>query len=367
MSYASFGDQFVLPKETVIHDDYYAFAGDLTIFGTIEGDVSLLGGSVTFNGNAAEDGLFVSPVVTVRGAMGDDLRVLAAESTIDTSVQGDMVAITSILTVAKGAQISGSLLSLSSQLVMGGDVGGDIKVFGSDILIDGFVGGDVKVVGERVVFGERAKIAGDIIWAGKEPILSEGAIVLGEIQKSEALGAFFFPESEGKSWIPFFGVLKALMVLLVLLVFSLTLPNLALPFAEHGASIRVLLRNIFLGFGVSIGLFLFGLFLSVSIIGTIAGVLMLSFGLFLLAFSIAGGALLLGRTFFALIVRKNPQPEPSWKLSLVGVGSMLVLGMVPVVGPLVSLFFTMASFGIMAHSVYRVLKSSNVTSLPISQ
>ncbi len=365
VSYSPFSGDFILPKETVIKEDYYVFGGAITLFGTVEGDTSILGGEIVFNGSTSEDALFMAPQVEVNGIIGDDIRLLAAEGVIKTSVPGDVVAVSGIVNIAKDARIFGNLLAFSGEVYMDGDIAGDVKVYGDKVYIDGFVGGDVKVVGQEVVFGERAQIAGDIIWAGKEPVLASGAVVLGEIRSSAAFDDFFFGESDAQPIVSFFLVLKSLMVLLVLLVFSFLFKKQAVLFAEKGAEIKTLSKNAFFGCVLFFASLVIGCLLLVSLVGSLLGVIILGGVVTLFMFSVAGGALLLGRGIFGLIVRDPSISQPPWKLSLVGVVGMFVFGIIPLLGPLVAIFFIFASFGTVVLSIYHVLRGPREMSLPV--
>lgn len=363
VSYVPFADSFILPKETVIKEDYYVFGGDLSFFGTVEGDMSVLGGEVVFNGSTSEDAFFVSSMVEVNGAVGDDLRLLSAEGIVKTSVPGDVVSVSAKLTIDKDSRIFGSLLALSGELFIDGEIAGDIKVYGDKVFIDGFVGGDVKVVGQDISFGKNAKIAGDIIWAGKEPVLLDGAVVLGEVRNSELFNSFFFSDESSGPFFSFFLVLKSLMALVVLLIFSLLFSNQATVFAEKGSDIKSLIRSAVTGLVLFMCLFIVGVMLLVSAIGSLLGALILAIVASVFIFSIAGGALLFGRGILALVVREGSLIQPPWKLSLVGVVGMFIFGLIPILGPILAGFFLFASFGNVVLSIYHILRPQSEISL----
>lgn len=130
-----------IAQDTVILDDEYAdtvfvMGGEVTLTGTIHGDLVVLGGSVR-----------------VRGTVDGDVYAFAGSTFIESKVGGNVVVAGSEVRTTNSASISGSLISASKRLVTGGTILGDVRARTKEAITDAKVGGvsQVEVMKPREV------------------------------------------------------------------------------------------------------------------------------------------------------------------------------------------------------------------------
>lgn len=338
---------YVLPADTIIYDDFYAGNEKVSLFGSVEGDAFVAAQDVVSAGFVEQDAFFVGVTVLSRGEVGDDLRIIAAQADVETPIMSDVVFVGGELTVAQTAPIAGGVLAAGDRITIRGDVSGDIKIFGNSVYIDSFVGGSVKVFAqEKVTFGPRAQVVGDVVWMGRAaPIVDEGAFVLGSIRQSSV--GELIPDGKPRSLrvVSLFAATQALAALFFLFVFGFFSPYGMSRFISRASTMRTLARSALIGIVGGLLLFMVGLILLFSIAGTMVGIVLLLTLALLCVWAIAGANVLLGKALFVLVVRKQDGNEPLWKLVFAGVVGMLLLSAVPIIGPLIFVFFFLAAFG----------------------
>ncbi len=338
---------YVLPADTIIYDDFYVTNEKVSLFGSVEGDASVFAKDIASAGSVEQDALFVGVTVLSGGEVGDDLRIVAAQADVETPVTSDLVFVGGELTVAQAASVTGGVLAVGDRITIRGDVSGDIKVIGNTVHIDSFVGGSIKVFAqEKVTFGPHAQVVGDVVWMGDAaPMIDENAFVLGSIHQSAIAELLPSGKSRSLRFVSLFAATQALAVLFFLFVFGFFSPYGMSRFVSLASTIRTLARSVLIGVVGSLFLFIIGLILLFSVAGTLVGIVLLLILALLCVWAIAGANVLLGKTLFVLVVHTQEREEPLWKLVFAGVVGMLLLSAVPIIGPLIFVFFFLASLG----------------------
>jgi cytoskeletal protein CcmA (bactofilin family) len=143
------GDEAVIigPGE-VVAENLYAFGQDVTIEGTIQGDLVAAGGRIEVMAGGVVEGdlLAAGREIVVTGEVAGDIRsagfvVHVAEGG---AVGGELVAAAWGVEVEKGATVSGDALLAGYQGIADGELGQDLDFAGAGLSIAGHVAGDVS-------------------------------------------------------------------------------------------------------------------------------------------------------------------------------------------------------------------------------
>lgn len=136
------GDVVNVPADETWDGNLYLFAGQVTVDGDVDGDLTAFGGQITINGGVSGDLLLAGGRVLVVGAVEGDIRAAGGDLQVDGSVGGD-------------ALVTGGRVSLIS----GSSVGGDVIVSGGQVTVDGTVEG--SVVGTAGQYSSSGEIGGE--------------------------------------------------------------------------------------------------------------------------------------------------------------------------------------------------------------
>ncbi|KAB2855462.1 MAG: hypothetical protein F9K46_15530, partial [Anaerolineae bacterium] len=147
------GDDCEIRRGEVIDRDFYFFCNNLTIRGTIQGDLVGVASRVnlTREGRVLGDILVLAGQLTIQGEVSDDIRFGGAELEItDRAVlpnpTSDILAGAISVDIARGAYIPGDILMLGYQTIINGHVGGSVDFQGQALVIEGVVEGDVDAI-----------------------------------------------------------------------------------------------------------------------------------------------------------------------------------------------------------------------------
>ncbi len=150
------GNQCLIDADEVVNDTLFVVCEDLTINGTItgnvigsalygridghvQGNVYLVGGQLDVAGVIAGDLHFLGPVLDVDPAPAGSARPGKAQSPLN----GSLFSITLSTHLAPGTWVPGSVIGAGYQLLIDGAVGREVNFWGSALVIDGPVDGNV--------------------------------------------------------------------------------------------------------------------------------------------------------------------------------------------------------------------------------
>jgi cytoskeletal protein CcmA (bactofilin family) len=317
-----------------IDDDLFISAETVIIDGTVNGDVYASGERVTINGTVNGDVYVASSKVEVKGIISDDLVALGQTITISGKV-GAVTAAGEYIMAEKAAQISGGVLAAGNNLIFRSPVGRGITAAGSEITLDGAVERSVMLASGTITLNSETKIKGDLNYRSDESLIkNQGAEISGKTQRHTDPGRSF-------NWgLALWAFLSSAVVGLLLLKFMPT----AMPAIAKGITGKPLPT---LGWGVVVILLTPPLIILtlISVIGIPLAILSFMLFLILLYLSHIFVSLAVG----TIISRWAHQPTGVYALFIAGLAILSLLGFIPVVGNIVSLFVVLFGFGGVAY------------------
>jgi len=345
------GEQYSLPTDKAVIGNLYVAAGTATVGGRVTGDVYAAGGTIAVSGSVGGDVTAGGGTVQVLGPVDGDVRVAGGTLTVNTAIGGDLAVFGGTVHVLPGATVSGDVLAVGGQVIIDGAVLGSVKSVGGGMVINGTVRGVVDVkVGERLEIGPSALIGGVLRYtAPSEAVIAEGASLTSGMEYTPSKMRAFEHRAPQRAVWAVVGVLTGLQMLTVLGLALL----LVWRWRKQTLGILADVRDAFwasLGRGIAYLILvpIAAVFLLISIIGTLPGVLLLmAYGAALVLTKALAGMLF--GSVVVMIARKKHVLDLTWGSAIGGVIGLKVIGLIPVIGWLVAAVATVAVFGVIAH------------------
>lgn len=316
--------------------DLVGAAGTLTVAGPVEGDILAAGGTVTIE----------------RPVQGD-VRALGAQVSVTGPVSGDLV-------LAGGTVVASS--TAAETRILGGTVrmnGGGAKtvIYGSDIQLSGIFQGDIEVLAtDRLTLEEGTVISGELRYdAPQEAGIPSTATVTGGVFYTGA--SSYLPSVEEAQTFAIAGAGVFLVVRIISLLIGAALLAGLFPLFSQRVADRTLARSpgkfallALLGFAVVFAAPVLIILLLVSFVGMAVAFLLLVAYLLLLALGYLYAGVIAGAALGRGLLN---QEQVTWKLAILGMLVLCLVGMVPVIGKLILFLLFLAATGAIVAIAYR--------------
>jgi cytoskeletal protein CcmA (bactofilin family)/uncharacterized membrane protein len=264
------------------------------------------------------------------------------------NVGEDLLAAGNMVSIDKNSVISGDFIGLGSAINIDGKIQGKAYLSGEDIKINGEINGDVTIKNvSNLTIGDSTKISGKLFYSSpNEAKISGGAQISGGIDyKKISTGRY--------KW----EITKAAGVLYGILISFITLLALVLIFPRLA---RLAVQESSKNYLTKMGWGLFGLVampiliiaLMVSVIGMkLAFILALLYTLFVLLASILSP--LIAGSYIVKAYDKKKEFRADWVSVLVGVISLTILSLVPVIGWIIVFLLFLLSLGLLGTAIWK--------------
>lgn len=180
------GEFVTIGTDQVVENDLYAAAGSVTMSGLVREDMYVIGGSITQNGAVEADLGVLGGTVQVHAPVGDDVRVVAGEVVIADRVEGDLFVIGGLLQVLSSAEIVGDVFFYGGEATISGPVNGSVMGATEKLRVDASIGGNVDVMSAMLTLSDRANVSGDVKYTSQNELnRSQNAVIVGEVVRNE--------------------------------------------------------------------------------------------------------------------------------------------------------------------------------------
>jgi len=347
-------------------DDVYAAGANIFADGEIKGDFYAAGAVVRCNSNVSQDVVMAGSMVDLFGNVGDDARLAGSMVSVGGNIEDDLIAFGGMVRVLPGSVIKGDLTVGGGAVMIDGIVEGNVLGGGGQVIINGEVKGSVIMEADEIILGSSAKIGGIMQYTSpKDAKIDGAATVTGGIEHKMPEKPEQADKSEGakkpevsKGAIFGFGLLAFLIKLLIGLVTVLVGVYF---FKKHLFKMAETMLTQFpaqLGWGFvwAILVPLASIILIVTVFGSTLGVLGLI--VYALTMVIAKALAMIGfGVWIWKFFRKNHSFELNWKVAALGVVAMNVIWLIPLVGWVFCMVFTLAALGAVVNYLKTVIKS----------
>jgi hypothetical protein len=338
-------DVTIGPNETV-NDDIYAGAGTVSISGTVNGNVIAGGGTITLSGNVARDLIVAGGNINVTGRVGGSIIAAGGNITVNGPVAQDIVVTGGMIDIGSGATIGRDLVVAGGTATVSAPIARRVHMSSGNLTLRNRVGGDVRGRVDHLKL-DGAQIGGNLDYTSNNSVqLLNGARVSGTTTRHTPT------DRGGGAGDGFLGWLRGLIGIFALgLLLIFLLPGLsaraidterALPWASLGIGAAILVVTPI----VALIVFVIGILIG----GWWLGALLIPLWILVLAAGYAISGFLLGRLIFARLGWGRYHDA----LALLGgLFVLTVLGLIPVIGWLVSVAALVLGAGALALVVSR--------------
>lgn len=308
------------------------------------------GGTIVVESGETVNGLqVVGGTVIVRGTVDGNVEGLAGSIVVEEggTVTGNVQAATGTLTI--DGRVDGNVQAAAGTARIGetGTVGGNFEVGSGHVTVAGSVGGDAQIGADTLVIAESGTIDGSLTYDAEEFVNS--GQVAGTVTLDESLGAGWgalfdvgFPDWAGTLW----GLAMNLVLGALLLTF---VPRFTESVRSRATTPEDTVRTGLLGFVALVGVPIALVAVAITIVGipfAIVGFLL--YGLSLWVGFVYGGYIL-GGGLLALVGGDANR----WAMLGVGLIALALVGLVPVLGGIVTFLTLVVGLGAVTVALVR--------------
>jgi cytoskeletal protein CcmA (bactofilin family) len=339
-------DTITIGTTETIDDDLYAFGSNIAINGTVRGDLIAAGNNISVDGNVTGDVFAAGSSITIRGQVGGSVRAAGKSLFLDGKITDDLVFAGNDFELTSNGRVGRDAIVAGANVTISGQIGRDLQAGGSDVKIDGGIGANVVASVDRLQLTDRATVGGNLKYTSKtEAQIANTSSVKGTVQRetpqNDRAPLVTGPAALVLDWIK---GLIGLLILGILVVFFF--PGFSRRAGE--ALVRSPWISLAVGALVLIGLpILAVVFFAVGILigGWWIGLVVIAIYGVLLALSIPVAGVGVG----GAILRMTRRPVPVWLALLIGLVVLLLVALIPILGPLI--FFVACLFGMGAAAI----------------
>jgi cytoskeletal protein CcmA (bactofilin family) len=336
------GDEFAAGQsatisQSVVQHDAFVAGYDVNLTGTVNGDAHLAGFNVRDDAKVNGDIYAAGFSVNVAGPIGGDLTAM-----------GNTVNLTSAAPVAGNLRLAGALVSVSAS------VSGSALVTARNLTLDAPIAGDLNFFGESISFGPNAKVAGKVVIQAPAEIPVPAEVAAADRVSFQQLVNPDYASQAGKTaehvvnsfwpatwatglwWLLLFVVGMAFIGLAPRLVEAMRNTSRARPFRSLGVG--------FLAFATVVGLVPIS---AITLIGLLVTPLFVLFAVVMGILAYLAGVYLFGDRLIGTLTPVDTLPKRTMVLAVSIIAAGL-LGMLPVVGWLVTLLLVAFGYGAIA-------------------
>lgn len=337
------GERVSVAEDQQIDGNFYTAGTAVNHSGVVSGDLLAIAATLTMNGSVEDDAFIVAPAVDVHGTVGGDLRVIGGTVIIAEPVLGDVFIIGQSVEILSTASIAGDVVIFAGDVEINGTIEGNVLGQVDTLRIDSQITGSVDVTVNDFTIGDRANIVGTVEYTSQNQLVrAQNATLAGEVLRNDPV---FEPAQVG---------IDSFVVPLLIILFSVALWYLLARRMLNRVVMRALspsVRPIITGVVVLL-LAPFAIsMLLVSVLGLFAGAALLFAYLLFLILSVVAAAAVVGHLVLSTLKKGVNQVT----LLTLAIGSALfsICFVVPVVGPILFLGFTVLTFGTLVDLLVR--------------
>jgi cytoskeletal protein CcmA (bactofilin family) len=354
------GSAITVSAGQTVRDDLYVAAGTVDVSGTVDGSLLATAGTITIGGTITHDLMVAGGTVNVSGDVKGTIRITGGTVTIAGPVGEDVVMAGGTLDLRSSANVGRDVVVTGGTATLAGSIGRKVVAGVGTLILRGKVGSNVEATVGELRVEDGARILGNLTYTSdNQALVARGASITGTVHHNVAAR----PTPAQRFLDGLIGWIRTLVGLFALgLIVMLLFPSFSQgttetlresPWASVGLGLVLLI-------GVPIlALIVFGIGLLVG--GWWLGLAALAIYGFGLAVAYVMAALFIARYGFELL--RLPIIHPLLSL-LVGLVILTLIGLIPILGGVVSLLALIFGLGAIALTLARLRKSGTASTPP---
>jgi len=175
-------EQYLVPEGETREADLYIWAQSLEIAGTLDGDLiaGFQEGKIT--GTVTQDLNGMCETMRISGVVGDDVRFACETFYLDGHIGGDFIVVAKRIEISETAVIDGDAIIACATATVDGAIGGRARIMTGFLDMNGTIAGNAEITTDGGMrLGPDAHIGGDLFYEGPSEIDIPEGTVAGEI------------------------------------------------------------------------------------------------------------------------------------------------------------------------------------------
>ena len=352
------GKEITIGKGEIVRDNLYLAGSKVFVRESVFGDLLIAGSDVIVSDDVADDVTIAGGAVSILGSSGGDMRIVGGDILVTGSMLGDLIVAGGAIDILPEVTVGRDVAILGGTVVLNGTVNGDVQIVGSRVDIGGNIRGNLTIEADEIYIKSSARIAGGLVYKGKdENILNieEGAVITGAtIYEEGKLSGF----PDKKSFTTFLGglvVVKLISFLvfgvLAVIFFKKISKMIVRGALEHKG------RAFVWGLLALIVIPIISMILFMTVVGAFIGFVFLFSYIVTLAIAGVYSGIILGSWIGKALQKEGHTFIVNWKYAVLGIVSVFIIALIPIVGWIVVFYLLLISLGSIAQSLYKALWS----------
>lgn len=344
-------------KQGEVVKNLYSAGNIISIDADVEKGVHAAGNVITINGDVGHSACVVGGTVITKGNIGGSVHSAGGNILIESNIEDDLILAGGNISISDQAIIGGDLIIGGGTIDLQGVVMGNVYLAGGVITINGEVGGNVKIQQvEELKLGSNALINGNFEYASRKIIeMEDGATILGEVIVNEIKGV----KDIDKGVIA--GILFAIISigLLIKVIGLIIFGSLFIYFFRKFTEdmVKNSLSNFWKNLGTGFAFVILTPFVVILLFSTIIGIWVATVLIILFALMTMISGSLAGLTFGSWlnkVFKDEKKYIVDYKILAIGVVSLTIVGLVPIIGWLVVLVFMLINLGALYQAILKI-------------
>ncbi len=174
-------------QPVVVERNVQVFGPSVRTAATVKGDFLAAGGRVVVDQSVADDALLLGGTVDVRAPVGDDVRVAGGDISLESAVGGDVMAAGGNVKLTSGAQVVGRAELAGGDVLVDGRVDGSLNVRARRLVLNAPVGGSVQAAVELLEIGPQARVGGALRHTASTVTQDPAAVLSAPLERVDRL------------------------------------------------------------------------------------------------------------------------------------------------------------------------------------
>lgn len=354
---ATFGSGDTYTVAQPMTDNIYASGGTVAVASPVTGDVVVVGGTVTITAPVTGDVVALGGTINILAPVAGDVRVAGGNVLVNAAVGGELLAAGGTITIPAATTIGKQVAIAGGQIVLDGTINDSVRVVGGILTLNGRVNGPVWAqLDDALHLGDHAVITGGLAYSAPQPAtIPATATIAGEPVYAPLAVEAVTTATQVAQFASIWFIVRLFIAAITAVVVILLLRRVTSEVTQQASASFG--PALLLGLGVMILAPIGALLLALTGVGLGLAVITFFTSILLGLLGKAFAGVVLGTWLHKLIKHHKHVPEPTWYSALAGAVVLSLVGLVPVIGWVVSWVLCLAALGAASQVLWRRLRA----------
>lgn len=265
-------NQFVIAEQQTLQEETWLSTQDLSIEGTVAADLFAVTQTAELSGTFGEDVWCLGDTIRATGVFDNGARLASKTVLLQGAGHGPLIAVGNTVKMEREATLTRGALCVAEHVILEGTISGPVRILAQTITVGGHIEGDLTLAAQEIVVLPKTVIHGDLTYTAPEELVLPSSVQhSGDLKRAISVPtspSLFKPNLASH-------VLFAVATLIAGLAFTKLFPRYvaqATLTLRHSTGLSFLI-----GFGALFLIPIAAFFLILTGLGSLLGLLVLSF------------------------------------------------------------------------------------------